>query len=428
MPKMDYTEKILKEFLYKSNSLNLEKWIENVQFEFNNNKKEINVYFPHKFIFKLFCDKIKNKFEYYIFSNSPDITINYKAQKKNFNKESKIHEKYQYDSKFQLDNFFYNQKNKLAVITCEELIKDKFENFNNFIIYGYPGTGKTHLLKSILNKYLLKNPNHKILYTKPQTLFSISKKRKKDYPIQNFLQYFDIICIDDFHTILNYHEILSDISHFINYCPDNSQKAFLGCNKLSELFQKVDQKLRSRMESGIHIHLNPPDMDVKMRYITYFCQQRALLLSDEQIMHIARQFDDFKALQKVLSRMAASAGGGGSSFCADSLLQREIRSVATSGLTSQMVISELSDYFQIPSRDILSGTKRRDAVRARQIGMTICRQMLEMSYSRIGKAFGGRDHSTVMYSVNKLLDSLEKDQNLQALFQSVKLRCEQLRS
>jgi chromosomal replication initiator protein len=145
-------------------------------------------------------------------------------------------------------------------------------------------------------------------------------------------------------------------------------------------------------------------------------------------MHLARQFTHFKTLEKFLDQLTGRRDGQSKDPTSnpDFLLQHTIRSVDSS-LSTPKIISELSDYFRIPRQDILSGSKRRKVVLARQIGMTICRQVLDMSYPRIGEAFGGRDHSTVMHSVNKILASLERDRNLQTMFETVKQRCEQVR-
>mgnify|MGYP002338709764 CR=1 FL=1 len=168
-------------------------------------------------------------------------------------------------------------------------------------------------------------------------------------------------------------------------------------------------------------------MDVKMHYIDNFCKQNSIALTDEQIIYLARQFDNFKDIQKVLFRIKTSqALYTGQYKDTDSLLEQEVSSVTRLKLTPEAIISELSDFFQIPSQQILSGSKRRNIVRTRQMGMAICRQSLGMSYSRIGEAFGGKDHSTVIHSINNILKLTQKDKELQALFQSVKQRCEQL--
>lgn len=336
---------------------------------------------------------------------------------------------YKYDPNYSLDSFLYNQKNQLAFITCYKLLYHELQDFNLFLIFGEYGIGKTHLMKSILNEFAKKNLTNNILYTNPQNIYYYLKDNDNLQEIENLTQSYTIVGIDDFQLIHNYPNTIYFIFKWLNICLERSIKIFICCNKKEDIYHNIEEKFRLELDNAIHIQLSNPDMDVKMRYIDQFCTQNNIPLDDEQIMHLARQFNDFKTIQTVLNRLLSTQTVWTTPppGYADDHLHQEIQAVATPPLTTQSIISELSDYFQIPSQDILSSTKRREAVRARQFGMTICRQMLNLSYPRIGEAFGGRDHSTVMHSINKLLKLLEKDKNLHHMFQSVKQRCEQLR-
>ena len=333
---------------------------------------------------------------------------------------------YHYDPNYLLDNYLYNKKNKLSYITCYNLLQNNFQECKIFIIYGEPGTGKTHLLKAILNHFAY-DKNNNILYTNPSTIYRLINKKKYLHKNQNQIQNFNIISIDDFHHIKYYSQVIDEIYNFLYYCLTNNKKAFIACDKKADIYRNFGDTFRSVLESGLHIHLNYPDMDVKIRYIDLFCAQNDLPLTDEQRIHLSRQFNGFKNIRTVLIRLLRTIDPKTSIQCPDSLLDQKIQSVATPPLSIASVISEVSDYFQLLPEDILSGSKRREAVLARQIGMTICRQLLHVSYPRIGEAFGGRNHGTVMHSVNKILKSLENNNNLQLMFQAVKHRCEHLR-
>lgn len=335
---------------------------------------------------------------------------------------------YTYDANYSLDDFLYNQKNKLNFITCYKILNDDIQEFKIFLIFGDKGTGKTHLIKSILNNFVNKKYNT-ILYTDPKEIDKLKKNTNYSQINNDILKYYSIIGIDDFHLINSCPDTIDVIHYFLHSFSEKKINYFIACNNKENLYQNIEDKFHYILEDGIHIHLSNPDMDVKMRYIDSFCTQNNLPLVDEQIMHLACQFDNFKNIQTVLFRLLARSDIGTKQpfKCEDSLLHQEIQAVSQPQLTTQSIISELSEHFQIPRQDILSRSTRYETVRARQIGMTLCRQLLNLSYSRIGEAFGGRDHSTVMHSINKTLESLKKDKNLQHLFQSVEQRCEHLR-
>jgi len=421
---MNYLVNQLKKFLHETNELESDNWIECIQFEPTNNN-HLTIYFPHKFLYEWFINNKKLSFEQYLFLKYPSIlNIEYKfinTQKKS----NSLLEPYKYDSRYLFDNFLYNQKNKVALVTTQEILKDEIDITNPFLILGNPGTGKTHLLKAISNDLLLKNK--KILYTNPQKINNFLKSFKSIIQTHNIFDGFEVICIDDFHFINKYKNIQSEIFYLLKRCSINKQKVIIASNNNEYAYQNIESNLYSRLQGGIHIRLINPDMDVKMHYIANFCRQNQLSLTDEQIIYLAGQFDNFKDIQSVLLRIKTSqALQTRQDEDTDFMLQQEVSSVTSLKLTPEAIISQLSELFNIPSQQILSGTKRRDIVRTRQMGMTICRQSLGMSYSRIGEAFGGKDHSTVIYSINNILKLLKKDQEIQALFQSVKQRCEQL--
>ncbi|MEF8823077.1 MAG: DnaA/Hda family protein [Desulfohalobiaceae bacterium] len=419
--------KHFKNSILSKNYLVNSKWIEYIQLELNSDETEVTVYFPHYFIYQIYCDIIKNNFENHILSNFPYLKkINHTIINKTENTKKNYFNLYEYNPNYLFQNFLYNSKNIFAITTAKHIIQNDNET-NKIVIYGKSGTGKTHLLKAILNNYI-KNNNYKILYINPHLIFSQLQKIQKNDSIQNIFQNFDIVCIDDFDTLTKYKKIIPEVSYFIHYCSENNQKALIAYNELSAIYQKLDSQLRSRLKESIHVHLHEPDLDIRIRYIENFSREKALHLSDDQIMHLARQFTHFRNLEKILDQLTVRCDGQSHNPTSnpDSLLQHTIRSVDSS-LSTPKIISELSDYFRIPRQDILSGSRRRKVVLARQIGMTICRQVLDMSYPRIGEAFGGRDHSTVMHSVNKILGSLERDRNLQTMFETVKQRCEQVR-
>ena len=165
-----------------------------------------------------------------------------------------------------------------------------------------------------------------------------------------------------------------------------------------------------------------PDLDVRLRYLQLMCKERRLSLTREQLLFLAQRCSQFRLLQGLMLKVGA--------YCAvkgRNLTQLDLENIVRTGVAEKMpgcreILSDVAKSLNLKTEDVLGGKRRPDLVLARQIAMYVCRKKLGLSYPELGRAFGGRDHSTVIHSIKKINKLLVSDKRVQALVTELELK------
>ena len=168
-------------------------------------------------------------------------------------------------------------------------------------------------------------------------------------------------------------------------------------------FSWLPDELRTRLDSGLMVQLAPPDLDVRMKYIQEHCQRKKLQLSKSQMLTLAQIHRDFRSLLGVLNKFQAFREvlkRDISEAIFENILGRSHKA-QTGVATPDAILALVAQHFKVDKRDLLGPKRRKELVMARQVAMLLCREELGLSYPALGKLFGGKDHSTVLYGVKK---------------------------
>jgi len=176
---------------------------------------------------------------------------------------------------------------------------------------------------------------------------------------------------------------------------------------------------------GLIVTLKEPDLEIRVGYIQRQCRTKRLTLSKDQILTLAQRFTDFRYLQGILLKLFAFK-----ELVKKDLSEKDFQHIlsnteekATDDLTPKKIMGVVSEHFNIRVAD-MTGTKRHQQIaQARQVAMFLCRQMLNTSYPALGRAFGGKDHSTVLYSVKKVKQLQDDNYELKQLLKTLKTKC-----
>lgn len=307
-------------------------------------------------------------------------------------------------------NFLTNDKNNFPFTLCKSITEQNNFEYNPIILYGKHGHGKTHLLSAMHHKFTTKALSG--FYGNVHELNKLFCKARTDN-FTSTCNKFDFFLLDDFHTVANYNELQNElISLFDFFKTKPKPMVFASSVKINDCSQLLPQ-LKSRLLGGLLLSLKKPDLDIKLRFVKRECRRHGLELSEEQILYLVRQFHDFRSLEGSLLKTLAYK-----QFITPDISLNRLQKIVEDSSdknkppSAKMIINATCDRYQISLEDICSPKRKKEISFTRQIAMYLCRKQLGISFPQIGSLFGNKNHTTVMYSIQKIEHKLKKEPEL----------------
>lgn len=426
----------LRNHLLKNHSEDeLKQWFDPLSLNFSEEEKQVRVRFPHVFFAQWFATGSQSRFEEELGEFLGD---GYRILYSNGQAEAGLapvqgQERlvksidFPFGRQFTFDNFLVNKKNYFPLASAREVSKQRDIVFNPFVICGEGGTGKTHLIKAVANEISKRHDRQNIYCAPLDEMADIYDSRYKRDPFkarEHFLGC-DFLIVDDFQRIRNHPGLQQEIIVLFNHFYDARKQMIFACSGKLSQYEFLDPTLKSRLEWGLIVTLKKPDLDIRISFVQEQCRLKKINLGKEQILLLAQRFQDFRQIQGILTKL----------FAFKELLKQDIgakdferilsntEDKPGNTLSPEMVISITSRRFSVEPSEI-TGSKRHQAIaQARQVSMFLCRRLLGMSYPQLGRAFGGKDHSTVLYSVKKIEELQKDDKSLKKLLSELKEAC-----
>lgn len=366
------------------------------------------------------------KFEYYLeeeLENNIEIDTDNIGVPSNNNYETNLNTQYNFD------NFIVGQSNKFAHATALAVAENPGYMYNPLFIYGNSGLGKTHLMHAIGN-YIVKNSNKNVLYVTSEKFVSdfigINKKNKDGNNFdsveifKNKYRNIDVLIIDDIQYLGNANQTQQEFFNTFNDLYGNNKQIIISSDRSPDDLKLLEDRLRTRFNWGLTINILQPDFELRMNIIDKKLEGHMLANPFPQDVkeYIASNCTtDIRKLEGAITRVVAYAAMmNGSNIDLDlaieALKDYFVKSIISKNKVDQVQQLVASNY-NITVEELKS--KRRVAKIAvpRQIAMYICRIYLEESLPKIGIEFGGKDHTTVMHSVDKIKKQLKTNKDLE---------------
>ncbi len=305
---------------------------------------------------------------------------------------------------FTFDTFIVGDCNRFAYASAISVAENPgLRQKNPLYIWGNSGLGKTHLMKAIGNKVMKLYPEKKVIFTTCEEFTNayVSCMRKNYYEdFRNKYRNIDVLLIDDIQFLIGKEGIQMEFFNTFESLASAGKQIVITCDKSPKNLPELDPRLSSRFQSGIMMDIQPPDYATRKAIIIKKMESSHIELSDDIVEYICENVTnnvrELNGAFNTVSSFYALENGNINLDLVMAKLAPLISPNSKKGPTTEIVIDAVSRYYDIPADKMLSKLKSADIVNARSVAMYICRDILEMQYTKIGESFGGRKHTTVM--------------------------------
>lgn len=323
-------------------------------------------------------------------------------------KEDNLNPKYTFDS------FVIGSFNELAHAAAQAVIKKPGLVYNPLFIYGSTGFGKTHLIQAIGN-YVKQNGGGKKIHYITSEKFSVDyinslQTNKINYFKEKYRKY-DILIMDDIQFLSNKEKTQEELFHLFNTLYDNNKQIVFSSDKHPHYIPALEDRLKSRFGAGMIVDISQPDYESRLAILRQKSQLHGFGVSDDIMDYLASSIEgSIRELEGVLNLVMCQT-----QLKNKDLSLNEIRSLVKNSAKPKKnvsvhdVVKMVADFYSIDEESIYEKTRRKEVVKPRQVVMYILREDFNVSFPSIGQKLGGRDHTTVIHSCEKVKNDLQKN-------------------
>ena len=347
-------------------------------------------------------------------------------QNKRYSPQSSIENygEFRPNPRYKFDNFITGSGNKLAFSAAQLVSEKPGEMYNPLFLYGPAGVGKTHLLWAISNEIHSREPDCKILYSTSEEFINtfLSAIRKGENFTEKYRKV-DVLLIDDMQFIAGKIKTQEEFFHTFNALHQYNKQIVLCSDRPPKEIPTLEERLRSRFEWGMVADIQPPDLETRVAILMNKASSHNIDLGLDVAEFIATHIDsNIRELEGALTKVIAHARLHEKPIdisTAQEVLGMYIQKSQVK-VNPKNVLQKTAEYYEISLNDIMGVKRTREIVVPRQVAMFIMREELSMSFPRIAKSLGGKDHTTIMHGVNKIKTQVATDSMLSRDIQSIK--------
>lgn len=319
------------------------------------------------------------------------------------------------DARYTFENFVVGKPNEFAYAAAQRVADSDHVSFNPLFLYGGVGLGKTHLMHAIAWQIRLRSPQRRVVYLSAEKFMYSFVRALRNHDTVSFKEQFrsaDVLMIDDVQFISGKDSTQEEFFHTFNALVDQGRQIVLSADKSPSDLEEIGDRLRSRLSSGLVADLHPTTFELRLGILDAKAEQLGVSVPQKVKEFLAHRItSNVRELEGALTRLSANVqlvGGNISLELAHTLLHDLLRA-HDRRVTMEEIQKRVAEHFQIRMSDMSSARRSRTVARPRQIAMYLAKQLTSRSLPEIGRAFGGRDHTTVIHAVRKVEELIKAD-------------------
>ena len=336
--------------------------------------------------------------------------------------------------KYTFDLFVIGSSNRFAHAATLAVAETPARAYNPLFIYGGTGLGKTHLLQAIAHYVMEHASRLSVRYVTSETFMNDFINSLRDRRIEGFKQRYrnyNVLLIDDVQFFEHKERIQEEFFHTFNSLYESGSQIVISSDRPPREIATLEARLRSRFEWGLITDIQPPDLETRIAILRKKVHTDAIEVSDPQVLTFiaSRISTNIRELEGALTRVVAFSSLTGRPMT-EQLAQDVLKDVFPQGDVAQVSIEGIqevvSQRFGLTIIELCSKKKSQNIVYPRQVAMYLSRELTDSSLPKIGNAFGGRDHTTVMHATSKIAGLIKQDRSVYNLVQELTARVKQV--
>ena len=329
------------------------------------------------------------------------------------------------NQRYTLDNFVVGGSNDLAFAACQAVAAQPGTKYNPLFLYGGVGIGKTHLLQAVGNILAARDPSAKVLYISMEQFvqeFVDALRFRKTPAFAKHYRTADALLVDDVQFIAGKEKIQEEFFHTFNALHQANKQIVISADKPPKDIPTLEDRLRSRFNGGMSIDMQIPDFETRCAIVQAKAQSHGIRLDNEVVEYLATNIQtNIRELEGALNQLLAYCEMRGlepNLAIASGLLN--VSKTRPKHLSAKQIIERTARHFQIPFEDIVGPKRDKDIVVPRQVAMYMLRNELKLSFPKIARELGRKDHTTAIHSVDKIDREARTDASLRMAISEIR--------
>jgi chromosomal replication initiator protein len=317
--------------------------------------------------------------------------------------------------RYTFDSFIVGPSNQFAHAACRAVAETPSRSYNPLFIHGGVGLGKTHLMHAIGHYVVQHHPRLSLLYISSERFMNEMINAVRFDRILDFRSRYrsvDVLLVDDIQFVSGKEGTQNEFFHTFNALHDAQKQIVISSDRPPNEIPALEERLRSRFEWGLIADINPPDIETKAAILKKKAEGEAVPLPDSVAMYMASRIKtNIRELEGSLIRLIAYASLTSKPLTIE-LAQEVLKNVIDheeKAVTIEQIQKFVADYYQLKLAELKSRNNSKSVAMPRQVAMYLCKALTHASLPEIGRSFGGKHHSTVIHSINKVEDLRKKD-------------------